>query len=147
MNYPQLGRSGSAAIIPCWKLTRQSSDPACRRRPRRIWAPVRTWMPSVTEAKDEGEAEDANQDLAVPRRGANNEEAARARPPHLSPSFIARVDPKTYPVGPVKRRSRPLNAGRRTPRSTAESGSARQAATARGNVPSSSPSGDRADNA
>src|SRR5262249_32887220 len=73
MNCPRLGWSGSAATIPCWKLTRQSSNPACRRRPRRIWAPVRTWMPSVTEGKDEGEAEDANQDLAVPRRRQTSE--------------------------------------------------------------------------
>jgi len=38
-------------------------------------------MPSV----DEGESEDANQDLAAPRRRQTNAEAASVRPPHLSP--------------------------------------------------------------
>ena len=48
-------------------------------------------MPSVTEGKDEGEAEDANQDLAIPRRRQANEEAASG----TASSFIAPVDLKT----------------------------------------------------
>jgi hypothetical protein len=67
-------------------------------------------MPSVTEGKDEGEAENANQDPAVPRR-QTNEEASKC----TASSFIAGVKLKTWPIGPVKRRSpaaqcRPPNA-------------------------------------
>jgi hypothetical protein len=52
-------------------------------------------MPGVTEGKDEGEAEDANQDLAVPGGGK------RMRRPQVHgllihrPSGIAKVELKT----------------------------------------------------
>ena len=46
-------------------------------------------MPSVTEAKDEGEAEDANQDLAIPRGGK------RMRRPQVHGLLIYRPDLKT----------------------------------------------------
>src|SRR5262245_57323678 len=100
-------------------------------------------IPQRHGCEHEGEGKDANQVPEVHRRRQQIMRRPQARGLLVyrpnGPENLAHPAGQTPPTT--------LNEARRTPRPTADSGSARQGAPPTDNVPFSSPSGDRADNA
>src|SRR5262249_39645048 len=87
-------------------------------------------LPRRHGSEDEGEGADANQILEVPRSLQMTRKPQARGLPAYPPG-----EPESLAQGPRQPPHRRLNEARRTPRSTAESGSARQEAIATGNVP------------
>src|SRR5262245_10412076 len=100
-------------------------------------------LPQRHGCEDEGEGKDANQVPEVHRR----RQQITRRPQARGLLVYRSSGPENLAHRAGQTPQPTFNEARRTPRSTAESGSARPEATATDNVPFSSPSGDRADNA